>query len=302
MAAKPRPAATEATAGKPKGKLVGAVVSAAKVLRFLRATQGPCTVTQIMRAVEINPSTCFNILRTLIQEDFVQFDRTAKTYQLSLGIVALARGALEHSHELHVLKPRIEALSRKHRMMVAIWRKISDERMMLVSTAESDAPVRIHARIGARSPLLLGASGRVFATYSGMSRQVLKERFDELRLDRPLAFKDYLEQLEQVRRLGWSIDEGYVTPGTVTIAVPVRQAGDTVNFACAAILFNGQYDLQRIASIAEDLKHACGSVMDAGVQAQEDIEPPAKAARKRAATSAVASAPATTRPRKRATT
>lgn len=253
--------AQEAVAEKPKGKLVGAVVSASKVLRFLRATQGPCTVTQITRAVEINPSTCFNILRTLIQEDFVQFDVASKTYQLSLGLVALARGALEHSPELHLLKPRIEELSRKYRMMVAIWRRISDERMMLVSTAESDAAVRIHAQVGARSPLLLGASGRVFATYSGMTRQVLKERFQELRLDRPLAFKTYLDQLEQVRKVGWSIDEGYVTPGTVTIAVPVHGIGGEVNFACAAILFNGQYNLQRTAAIAEDLNRTCSNTL-----------------------------------------
>ena len=253
--------AQEAVAEKPKGKLVGAVVSASKVLRFLRATQGPCTVTQITRAVQINPSTCFNILRTLIQEDFVQFDARSKTYQLSLGLVALARGALEHSPELHLLKPRIEELSGKYRMMVAIWRRISDERMMLVSAAESDAAVRIHAQIGARSPLLLGASGRVFAAYSGMTRQVLKERFQELRLERPLDFKTYLDQLEQVRRTGWAIDDGHATPGTVTIAVPVHGLGGEVNFACAAILFNGQYDLQRTAAIAEDLQRTCGRTL-----------------------------------------
>src|SRR5437868_3167252 len=102
-------------ADRPKGKLVGAVANAATILRFLRTTNGPATVTQITRAVKIYPSTCFNILRTLIQEDFVQFDATAKTYQLSLGLVALAQGALEHSPELHLLKPRIEAIARKHR-------------------------------------------------------------------------------------------------------------------------------------------------------------------------------------------
>lgn len=281
MATPPKPTPPKAETDKQKGKLVGAVVSAAKVLRFLRATPGPCTVTQITRAVQINPSTCFNILGTLIQEDFVQFDATSKTYQLSLGLVALARGALEHSHELHMLKPRIEALSHKHHMMVAIWRRISDRRMMLVAAAESDAAVRIHAQIGARTPLLLGASGRVFAAYSGMTRPVMKERFQELRLDRPLDFKTYLEQLEQVRKVGWAIDEGYVTPGTVTIAVPVHGLDEHVNFACAAILFNGQYDLQRITVIAEDLKRTCGTLMDARAPAA-----PAPATRATVATAA----------------
>jgi DNA-binding IclR family transcriptional regulator len=261
MAATPLTTEKKAAAEKPKGKLVGAVVSASKVLRFLRATQGPCTVTQITRALQINPSTCFNILKTLIQEDFVQFDAASKTYQLSLGLVALARGALEHSAELQLLKPRISELSGKYRMMVAIWRKISDERMMLVAAAESDAAVRIHAQVGARSPLLLGATGRVFAAHSGMSRQLLKERFQEVRLERPLAFKTYMDQLEQVRAVGWAIDNGHAAPGTITIAVPVYGLGGEVNFACAAILFNGQFDFQRTRTIAEDLQISCGSTL-----------------------------------------
>lgn len=269
-------------AGKPKGKLVGAVINAAKILRFLRATQGPATVTQITRAMKINPSTCFNILRTLIQADFVQFDETAKTYQLSLGLVALARGALEHSPELHLLKPKIEELARTHGMMVAIWRKIADDRIMLVAAAESDAPVRIHARAGTRSPLLLGASGRVFAAYSGMSKTALKQRFQELRLARPLDFDAYLQQLEEVRRMGWALDEGYAYPGTLTIAAPVHEPGGALNFTCAAILFNGQYDLQRVAAIAEDLKRIGNTLIEASppAVAPAAVEPaPAPAAK-----------------------
>jgi len=266
------------TADKPKGKVVGAVVNAAKVLRFLRSTQGPATVTQITRAVKINPSTCFNILRTLIQEDFVQVDATAKTYQLSLGLVALARGALEHSSELHLLKPRIEAMARAHHSVVAIWRKISDNRIMLAASAESDAPVRIHARVGARSPLLLGASGRIFAAYSDLSKTALRERFNSLRLARPLDFNTYLEQLEEVRRVGWAIDDGYAFPGTITIAAPVPSPDGSVHFACAAILFNGQYDLQRVARIAEDLKRIGNTLVEAmpAVEEAPTVEAPAR--------------------------
>jgi DNA-binding IclR family transcriptional regulator len=250
-------------AERPKGKLVGAVVNAAKILRFLQATQGPATVTQITRAVQINPSTCFNILRTLIQEDFVQFDPTAKTYQLSLGLVALARGALEHSPELHMLQPKIEALARAHRIMVTIWRKISDDRIMLVAVAESDAPVRMHARSGTRSPLLLGASGRVFVAFSDMNRAALKERFQQLRLARPLDFETYLQQVEEVRRTGWALDDGFAYPGTITIAAPVLEPGGGLNFTCAAMLFNGQYDLQRVGLIADELKRVGRTLVDA---------------------------------------
>ena len=256
-------AAASRPAAQPKGKPVGAVVNAAKILRFLRAAQGPATVTQVARAVRANPSTCFNILRTLTHEDFVQFDDTAKTYQLSLGLVALARGALEHSTELQLLEPRIARLAQEHRMMVAIWRKISEDRIMLVAAAESDAPIRIHARVGARSPSLLGASGRVFTAYSRLPRTTLRERFQRLRLSRPLAFETYLHQLDEVRRTGWALDDGYTYAGTVTVAAPVLEPGGALRYTCAAILFNGQYDRQRLGRIAEELRAVGRTLLDA---------------------------------------
>lgn len=264
---------------KPKGKVVGAVANAAKILRFLRAVAGPATVTQITRGVEINPSTCFNILRTLIQEDFVQFDATSKTYQLSLGLVSLAHGALEHSTQLHILKPLLEELAHKHRMTAAIWRQVSDHRMMLVHAAESDAPIRIHARAGSRSPLLLGASGRVLTAHSSLSRSELKERFQKMRLAKPLDFETYLEQLEDVRRMGHAIDDGYVTPGTITIAVPVLEPGGKVSFACAAILFNGQYNDEQVAAITEDLKRVGRAVLESVERKTPASPTPRKSAR-----------------------
>jgi DNA-binding IclR family transcriptional regulator len=289
---------------RPKGKPVGAVVNAAKILRFLQAIQEPATVTQITRAVKINPSTCFNVLRTLIQEDFVQFDTTAKTYQLSFGLVALARGVLEHNPTLHLLKPKIEELSRAHRVMVTIWRKISEERIMLVAAAESDAAVRIHARTGTRSPLLAGASGRVFTAYSGMSRAALKERFGQLRLARPLGFESYLQQLEEVRRTGWALDDGYAYPGTITIAAPVLEPVGPLNFTCAAILFNGQYDLQRVAVIAEELKRLGHTLVDAlpgfsGIPVQAAALPPPPRARIGAKKPATTTTPKAAGPRAR---
>lgn len=236
-----------------RGKLVGAVVSASKVLRYLRSSPTPATVTQITRALGLNPSTCFNILSTLIEEDFVHFDAITKTYTISLGVVALAKGALEQSIELKMLQPRIQQIAHRYSIMMTVWRRTSNDRIMLVAVAESDAPVRIHGRLGTRSPLLLGAGGRVFTAYLGLEREDLRERFDKLRFARALDFETYLEQLEEVRQTGWAIDDGYVYPGTVSVAAPVMEPGGALNFCCSAVMFNGQYDPKRVNAIATEL-------------------------------------------------
>jgi hypothetical protein len=58
--------------------------------------------------------------------------------------------------------------------------------------------------------------------------------------------------------------------------VPVYGLGGEVNFACAAILFNGQYDLKRTTAIAEDLKRTCGkTLIEAGLLAVTEHTPTA---------------------------
>lgn len=55
-------------------KDVGAVVNAIQILRHLANAEGPEGATAIARATGISPSTTFNILRTLSNEQLTSFD------------------------------------------------------------------------------------------------------------------------------------------------------------------------------------------------------------------------------------
>ena len=74
----------------PQTKLVGALVGGISVLRYLSASNSPLGVTQVARDLKINPSTCFNLLRTLVHEGLVVFNPDTKTYQIGLGLVEIA--------------------------------------------------------------------------------------------------------------------------------------------------------------------------------------------------------------------
>jgi DNA-binding IclR family transcriptional regulator len=78
-------------------KPVGALVSGLSVLRYLAGTSVPVGVTRIARDLDLHSSTCFNLLKTLVHERLVNFDDSNKTYTIGLGVVELAKGALEQS-------------------------------------------------------------------------------------------------------------------------------------------------------------------------------------------------------------
>src|SRR3546814_1822672 len=60
---------------------VAAVVNAVTILRHLAAHPGQ-GVNAIARATGLSPSTCFGILKTLVDEHFVELDPDSKFYRL----------------------------------------------------------------------------------------------------------------------------------------------------------------------------------------------------------------------------
>ncbi|RZN09908.1 IclR family transcriptional regulator, partial [Bordetella pertussis] len=82
-------------AAEPPEKLVGALVGGLRVLRYLSAAPAGVGVTRVARDLQLNSSTCYNFLKTLVYEGLVTFDESTKTYSIALGLVELAKGVLE---------------------------------------------------------------------------------------------------------------------------------------------------------------------------------------------------------------
>lgn len=248
-----RELASAAVKAPMRGKRVGAVASAFRILRYLRDSKVPQTAVQITRALGLNPSTCFNILQTLMEDGSLEHDPFSRTYALGFGIVALAKSSLDKSHELRYLEPKIQQLAATRNVLAAVWRRMGDNRSLLVAAAESFEAVRIRTRLGARTPLLFGSTGRMFAAACGIPPSDMEARFAELRWARPLGFPTYLAQVQLAKQKGWALDDEYAHPGTVTISAPVLSGSDTPMFCCAAMLFKSQFSPKEIAAIAEEL-------------------------------------------------
>lgn len=90
------------------------LVGGLSVLRYLAAAQTPVGVSRIARDLELNPSTCFNLLKTLVHEGLAVFDETTKTYSVGLGLLALAKGTLEQASYIAMVKPHLREVALRH--------------------------------------------------------------------------------------------------------------------------------------------------------------------------------------------
>jgi DNA-binding IclR family transcriptional regulator len=256
--AKPRGkkvAANEASSDRmASGKMVGAVVGAIKILRYLSEAQQAVGVSHIAKDTKLNTSTTFNILRTLAMHYFVQFDPMAKTYMLSLGIMEIAKGATMIGGDIGIVRPMMERIANDHGVTVTLWQPVGNNRKVLIMTAHTRNVMRIQMAVGQRLPLLVGATGRLFAAFGTATEEELREQFDAIRWERSFTFKEFMAQVADAREKGWALDDGYFAAGTVLMSTPILDRNGHAIMAVTANMFAGQYDPKRAEAIIRDLK------------------------------------------------
>src|SRR5436190_8870465 len=180
------------TAGK-----VGSVVQALSILRYIARTREPAGVTAIARALQINPSSCFNILRTLVAEGFLERDDQAKTYTLGVAPLDLARSVIDENGAFPYLRPDMQRVADTFSVTTTLWRMTRSERWVLVGLTESLALARIHMNVGQRLPLYCGAMGRVLAAHRVLPQQEMLSRIRLVRWFRAPSVEEYLGQIEE---------------------------------------------------------------------------------------------------------
>jgi DNA-binding IclR family transcriptional regulator len=265
-----------------KGKPVGALVAGLKVLRYINAADRPVGVSKVARDLSLNPSTCFNLLRTLVRERLAVFDSVSKTYGPGIGLVELAAGAIDRVSPIAVIRPYLRRIADTHDVTTMFWQRSSETRVVLVATAESRAAVRVQMSVGHRLPVLIGALGRCVAAYEGYDRETLRERLRDIRWDNPPSFADYYQDCDAVHARGYAVDRGHFYDGVTTVAVALRGSDGRAIMALSGVGLMAQIDNRRIAAVGRDLVKAAGEIAQSiGVQ------PPATGAGERSRASRV---------------
>ncbi|AMG90643.1 IclR family transcriptional regulator [Bordetella bronchiseptica] len=247
-------------AAEPPEKLVGALVGGLRVLRYLSAAPAGVGVTRVARDLQLNSSTCYNFLKTLVYEGLVTFDESTKTYSIALGLVELAKGVLEQGAYVRLIHPHLEEIARAHRVTATLWQRTSNERVVLVDRADNDSSVRVHMSVGQRLPMYIAALGRCMAANAGLDREQLEQRFDALRWDDKPPFDEYLAGVEEARKNGYATDAGHYVKGVSTASAAVLDAFGKPVMAISAVGFSAQFTGDALERLGQDLRERAGRI------------------------------------------
>jgi DNA-binding IclR family transcriptional regulator len=233
---------------------VNSVHQAIAILRYLELQERAIGVNGIARALDISPSSCFNLLKTLVEEQFADFDRSSKLYSLGPGAAVLGRRALDPAGALSLIRPRLEALADRHSVTASLWRMRRGRQLILVGFAESDASFRVHLATGQQIPSGSGAAGRCVMAFSELDEAAIRRRYDRVNWGVAPDFATYLAEVRATRAHRWAIDTGNLISGVTSVAAPCLNAAEVPEYVITATMFTGQHSRDRLEAIAEDVR------------------------------------------------
>ncbi len=240
--------------GTTNAVMVKPVASAIQILRHLTQTGAPERATDIARHLSINPSTCFNILRTLVAEDVVDFDPLSKTYSAGLGLARLVEQLVTQGQRLQLAMPLMHDLAAKYQVTVTLWRRLGTDRIVLVGSESSPTDLHIGMPAGQRLPILMGASGRLYAAKLDLTEEQLRVGFDSLRWAQPISYEAYLREVERARQCGWARDDGFFAIGVLTIAAPVCDRSGNIAFTVSTVTIRGDRSDEQVDALGEAVR------------------------------------------------
>jgi DNA-binding IclR family transcriptional regulator len=247
---------SESQAGKQRAVVTRPVPAASRViaiLRLLGRSSAPMGVHAVASALGLIPSTCLHILRVLVAEELVAFDSATKRYELSAGILSIAGGVLRQSSFSDLAQPVLDGLSAKWASTAIGVEAVGLKHMVVVAISRMEQGLRLRTDIGSRFPALISSTGRCIAAFGSYPSDEIKMRFGQLRWDNPPQWEIWHSEVEQVRQVGYAVDDGNYIFGVTTIAAPVFSPAGLRN---ALVIVGVSERLRRFgyATVGEELK------------------------------------------------
>ncbi|WP_260288671.1 IclR family transcriptional regulator [Peribacillus aracenensis] len=208
------------------------------ILVLLSREDQPLTVSEISRELNVPKSSTFEILTTMVEKGFLQVDDHLKTYKLGLKLFEVGAAYLYNTDLHKEARPYLETLMTKtgETAFLAIE---SDGEVVYLDKVEAPSSIRTTATLGNRNPMYRTGLGK--AILAGYSDDKVRElmgntEFIQRTSNSITSYNSLIENLNQIRQRGYSIDDRENEEDVFCIAAPVY---DESNRPVAAISVAG---------------------------------------------------------------
>jgi DNA-binding IclR family transcriptional regulator len=208
------------------------VTRALRLLELIADNDGtPMRLSALATAIGAPKSSVHSILRSLVAQRFLE-PTDEGCYRL--GIRAFEVGAAYSRHMSPTRAVHAELVELSHELKVTAHFAVLDgPEVLYIEKEDPPGPgIRVASAVGARLPAHLTAVGKAALAYAGASAISLADLSVRGTTGRALTRAGLDDELHQVRRDGYAVDDEETAAGIRCVASPVFDAGQR---CCGAV-------------------------------------------------------------------
>ena len=228
------------------------------ILELLSKEQHGLNLTEIGNRLDLHKSTVYRLLQALKERGYIE--KTGQgSYRLGMEFIELSSlylNNLELKTEAQPILRELSSLSGN----TAFLATLQDNEVVYIDKMETHNSLRKYSIIGQRAPLYCTALGKSMLT--GKTEEQIRRLYEDRELE---AFTDstitsldaLVEEIETVRRRGFSVDDEEYEQGLRCIGAPIRDYRAEIIGAVSTSGYASVITRERVDEIA-------GYVMKAG--------------------------------------
>jgi len=221
------------------------------ILELLSREQHGLALTEIGNRLDLHKSTVYRLLQALKQRGYIE--KNAKgSYRLGMEFIELSSlylNNLELKTEAQPILRELSSLSGN----TAFLATLQESEVVYIDKMETFNSLRKYSIIGQRAPLYCTALGKSMLT--GKTEEQIRRLYRDRELtvftEKSISsVDDLIEEIENTRRRGWSLDDEEYEEGLRCIGAPIRDYRNEVIAAVSTSGYASVITRERVEEIA----------------------------------------------------
>ncbi|WP_145483635.1 IclR family transcriptional regulator [Yersinia rohdei] len=234
------------------------------IIETISSMDDGINLTQLSLKTGINKGTIHPILKTLVEYNYANFDKSNNLYHLGISCSTLSRSFFEKTFWLKVINKEMQNIVNTCNEVCQMGILDRGE-VLYIDKVQSDQAVQLVSNIGTRLPATLSALGKA------MLCEFTDEQIKEMYPDGFIALTPYSaqdidtlrKQFNQIMSSGFSVDDREINEETVCYAVSLKQRGRNI----AAISVSIPY----FRASEDKIKQVIGVLIDAKTRIEDAL-------------------------------
>ncbi|MFJ5624715.1 IclR family transcriptional regulator [Peribacillus loiseleuriae] len=203
--------------------MVKSVDRALTIITLVSKRKEGVGVTELASNLEINKSSIFRLLRTLVKHGFIEQDLETKKYRLGYKYLELSSMLLESIDLRTQAKPFLEELE-SHTNEVIHLVVYDQGEVVYIEKIEGNETLRTHSQVGRRAPMHCTSVGKVILAHLPLNeildiidKNGLPKHTEQTITDKEL----FIQELGKIKNQGFGTEVEENETGITCVAVPI---------------------------------------------------------------------------------